>query len=248
MLRMVRFKEPLRVNAVVQQLELDVVLAALAHEVRRHVLLVVWCHGGAMSAGEIAGRFTHSWPTTSRHLRVLQEAGLIVQEKQGRGRVYRVQQARLHTVREWLRWFEQIPAETTAHPPERSEVVLRNIALAYPEAVEGCAGAESVIKVRKRAFVVLRDEADAVSLSVNLPASRAAALALPFVRPVAYRLGRTDWVTARLDTGDDLPVELLWEWIDESYRAAAPARLVNELAPPPRTAVTATPEGRDRGH
>jgi hypothetical protein len=31
--------------------------------------------------------------------------------------------------------------------------------------------------------------------------------------------------------GDDVPVELLEDWIDESYRAVAPKRLVATLAP-----------------
>jgi DNA-binding transcriptional ArsR family regulator len=217
-----------------QQLELDVILAALAHEVRRHVLLVVWCHGGDMSAGEIASRFTHSWPTTSRHLRVLEEAGLIVWEKQGRERVYRVQQAKLQLVQDWLRWFQQIPAEKTLSPPQRPEMLLRNIALAYPEAAETLSGNERLIKVRKRAFAVLRDDGNDLRLSVRLTSSRPTALALPFVLPISYRLGKSDWVIARLNITNELPIELLWEWIDESYRAAAPARLVKELAPPPR--------------
>jgi DNA-binding transcriptional ArsR family regulator len=222
------------VDTVEQQQDLDAILAALAHEVRRHVLLVVWCHGGAMSAGEIARRFTHSWPTTSRHLRVLQQAGLLVLEKQGRTRAYRVQHARLQLVQDWLRWFQQIPAEQTASAPERPEVLLRNIALAYPEAAETLAPDGRLIKVRKRAFVVLRGEGDVLCLSVRLLSSRPAALALPFVQPVQYRLGKSDWITARFDPGDELPIELLWEWIDESYRAAAPALLVSDLGPPPR--------------
>jgi DNA-binding transcriptional ArsR family regulator len=221
-------------DTAAQQHELDVILAALAHEVRRHVLLVVWCRGGAMSAGEIAGRFTHSWPTTSRHLRVLEQAGLIVVEKQGRTRVYRVQQAKLQLVQDWLRWFQQIPAEKTPPAPVQPELLLRNIGLAYPEAAETLAHGERLLKVCKRTFMVLRRDGDALCLSVKLPVSRTAALALPFVQPIQYRLGKSDWVTARLGVTDELPVELLWEWIDESYRDMAPARLLGELAPPPR--------------
>ena len=85
--------------------ELDAALTALAHESRRHILLVVWFRGGAMSAGEIAARFSCTWPTTSRHLRVLQAAGLLELEKQGRTRVYRVNQQKLEVVQEWLQWF-----------------------------------------------------------------------------------------------------------------------------------------------
>ena len=41
-----------------------------------------------MKAGDIARRFACSWPTTTRHLRVLEDAGLVRVEKQGRERVY----------------------------------------------------------------------------------------------------------------------------------------------------------------
>jgi hypothetical protein len=47
---------------------------ALAHPARRQILLTVYFRG-EMSAGQIAGRFAHAWPTTTRHLRVLESAG-----------------------------------------------------------------------------------------------------------------------------------------------------------------------------
>jgi DNA-binding transcriptional ArsR family regulator len=92
--------------------EVDAVFSALAHAARRQILLVVQFRGGAMAAGEIAGRFQHSWPTTTRHLRVLESAGLLSYEKRGRTRVYRINQQKLERVREWLHWFEQPPAGT----------------------------------------------------------------------------------------------------------------------------------------
>ena len=86
--------------------ELDAVLSALSHSSRRHVLLVVQFRGGTMTAGEIDERFQHTWPTTSRHLRVLERAGLLLHEKRGRTRIYRVNPEKLGVVREWLEWFE----------------------------------------------------------------------------------------------------------------------------------------------
>jgi DNA-binding transcriptional ArsR family regulator len=64
---------------------------------------------GAATAGEIAGRFAHKWPTTTRHLRVLEEAGLVRHERQGRTRVYTVDTTRLALVGEWLSWFDAPP-------------------------------------------------------------------------------------------------------------------------------------------
>lgn len=80
-------------------------IAALAHPARRQILLTVHFRGGA-TAGEIAGRFAHKWPTTTRHLRVLENAGLVHQERRGRTRVYTVDRARLALVSEWLGWFD----------------------------------------------------------------------------------------------------------------------------------------------
>jgi len=85
---------------------LDAVVAALAHPARRQILLTVHVRGQA-SAGEIAGRFAHKWPTTTRHLRVLERAGLLRHEKRGRTRLYVVDRARLSLVSEWLSWFDR---------------------------------------------------------------------------------------------------------------------------------------------
>lgn len=83
--------------------ELDQVFASLAHASRRHILLVLRFHGGPMTAGEIAARFDCTWPTTSRHLRQLELAGLIAVEQRGRERVYSVKRERLARVAgRWL--------------------------------------------------------------------------------------------------------------------------------------------------
>jgi DNA-binding transcriptional ArsR family regulator len=84
---------------------LDAVVAALAHAARRQILLTLHMRGGMATAGEIACRFEHSWPTTTRHLRVLVDAGLLTQEKQGRAVVYTLDRERLGLVTEWLGWF-----------------------------------------------------------------------------------------------------------------------------------------------
>lgn len=95
---------------------LDEVVAALDHPARRQILLTVHLRG-EMSAGEIAGRFAHAWPTTTRHLRVLERAGLVRYERDGRRRVYRVEHARLALVSEWLAWFSEEKTWLEAHLP-----------------------------------------------------------------------------------------------------------------------------------
>jgi uncharacterized membrane protein len=87
--------------------ELEGVFRALAHASRRHVLIVLNARGGAMTAGDIARRFSCSWPTTSRHLRLLEAAGLVRVEKRGREWVYVLETERLRrVVGRWLGWFE----------------------------------------------------------------------------------------------------------------------------------------------
>lgn len=84
----------------------DGVFRALAHPSRRQILLVLRFRGGAMTAGEIAERFRCSWPTTTRHLKLLEVAGLVVVEPRGRERIYRLADAHLRAVTsEWLQWF-----------------------------------------------------------------------------------------------------------------------------------------------
>lgn len=106
-----RSRSTLTLDAEAKLAALDAIVAALAHPARRQVLMTIHFRGHA-TAGEIAGRFAHKWPTTTRHLRVLEDAGLLRHEKRGRTRVYTVDQARLSIVREWLDWFNA-PAPAT---------------------------------------------------------------------------------------------------------------------------------------
>jgi DNA-binding transcriptional ArsR family regulator len=87
----------------------EAVFGALAHPARRRVLMTVHFNGGSMSAGEIAAVFAHAWQTTTRHLQVLEAAGLLSHERRGRLRVYRIETRRLELVRDWLAWFSRKP-------------------------------------------------------------------------------------------------------------------------------------------
>jgi DNA-binding transcriptional ArsR family regulator len=86
---------------------LEQVVTAIAHPARRQILLTLHFRGGVATAGEIAARFEHKWPTTTRHLRVLEDAGLLRQKKRGRTRVYSLEKSRLALVSEWLGWFDK---------------------------------------------------------------------------------------------------------------------------------------------
>ena len=87
----------------------ELVFTALAHPVRRRILLTINFEGGSMTAGEIADMFEHAWPTTTRHIQVLESAGLLRHSREGRSRIYQIDRRRLELVRDWLEWFSKKP-------------------------------------------------------------------------------------------------------------------------------------------
>ena len=109
---------------------------------------------------------------------------------------------------------------------------VRERALAYPEAWEDFPWGEAVVKVRKKVFVFLGHPDDpnvAFGLSVKLPESKDFALTLPYTEPTGYGLGKAGWVSASFAKGMKPELDLLLEWVDESYRAVAPKTLVKRL-------------------
>jgi predicted DNA-binding protein (MmcQ/YjbR family) len=111
----------------------------------------------------------------------------------------------------------------------RAESALRKFALAYPETNEEFPWEHRAIKVKGKTFLFLYKGADWLSLSVKLPHSGRVALALPFATPTEYGLGKSGWVTARFAPDNDVPIDMIEEWIDESFRAIAPKRVLAKL-------------------
>lgn len=79
---------------------LDPLFNALADGTRRAILARL--AGGEATVGALGAPFSISAPAISRHLRVLEEAGLITNERRGKERVCRLQPATLAKAREWL--------------------------------------------------------------------------------------------------------------------------------------------------
>jgi len=105
--------------------DVDRVFLALAHEARRQMLILLGQSGDELPSGYLAARFAHSWPTTSRHLKVLEEAGLVEVRRQRRSSNYRLNRDRLNSiVTGWLghlepvdpgqRWTPSGPRSTSA--------------------------------------------------------------------------------------------------------------------------------------
>jgi ArsR family transcriptional regulator, arsenate/arsenite/antimonite-responsive transcriptional repressor len=80
--------------------QMDKVFTALASSARRQIL--AYLDGGELSAGDIAERFDFSKPALSGHLRLLEDAGLVVREKRGQFVYVRLVRERLaNTVFSW---------------------------------------------------------------------------------------------------------------------------------------------------
>jgi DNA-binding transcriptional ArsR family regulator len=104
---------------------------ALSHEARRHILLILSHLGGELPSGYLATRFQHSWPTTTRHLGVLEKAGLVEVRRHGRSSHYRLNRERLaRVVGGWLdnlrpptpeqKWVSSGPRSTRALALQKS--------------------------------------------------------------------------------------------------------------------------------
>lgn len=84
---------------------LDAVFSALADPTRRAILGRL--AAGELTVGELAEPFDMSLPAVSKHLRVLERAGLLVQEKDGRIRRCRLDAEPLKEAAEWIGHYRQ---------------------------------------------------------------------------------------------------------------------------------------------
>ena len=85
--------------------ELDRVFAALADPTRRAILARL--RDGDAGVFEIAERFPMSQPAISKHLNVLERAGLISRERVARQRRCRLEAERIGRLSEWLGSYRQ---------------------------------------------------------------------------------------------------------------------------------------------
>jgi DNA-binding transcriptional ArsR family regulator len=84
---------------------LDATFSAVADPIRRAILTRL-AHGEA-SVTELAGPFNVSLPAISKHLRVLETAGLLSREKDGRIHRIRLAPEPLKQAAEWIAYYRQ---------------------------------------------------------------------------------------------------------------------------------------------
>ncbi|MFD9410046.1 MmcQ/YjbR family DNA-binding protein [Streptomyces sp. NPDC059989] len=112
---------------------------------------------------------------------------------------------------------------------------VREFALGLPEAFEDhpWGPEDCVMKVNKKIFVFLgqADGPRPPGLSVKLKdeALHGHAMTAPGAEPTGYGLGRSGWVSVPLGVKEAPSLQVLCEWVEESYRTVALKRHVKEL-------------------
>jgi DNA-binding transcriptional ArsR family regulator len=89
---------------------LDLVFSALSDRTRRQILARL--SNGAATVGELAAPFSMSLPAVSKHIRVLEDAGLLRRERDGWYHHCRLQGQPLEAAREFIDRYRSFWGET----------------------------------------------------------------------------------------------------------------------------------------
>ncbi|MFN3388527.1 MAG: MmcQ/YjbR family DNA-binding protein [Allosphingosinicella sp.] len=85
------------------------------------------------------------------------------------------------------------------------------------------------LAVNDKTFAYLSAEGTPFSASFKLRYTAEVALERPYAKPTGYGLGKSGWVTFEPAEAEMPPLAQFREWLEESYRAQAPKRLVKAL-------------------
>lgn len=80
---------------------LDLTFQALSDSTRRSMIHAL-AHGETRSAGELGHQFPSAQPTISRHLKVLEEAGIVERKVEGRVHLFRLRRKALEQASRWI--------------------------------------------------------------------------------------------------------------------------------------------------
>jgi DNA-binding transcriptional ArsR family regulator len=115
--------------------ELTPIFHALSDSTRRRMLLELT--SGERTVGQLAEPFAMSLAAASKHIKVLESAGLLQREVRGRAHLCRLDPGPLETAHEWLTFYERFwtarldildrllreedEQQSTNHKPERKQ-------------------------------------------------------------------------------------------------------------------------------
>ena len=84
---------------------LTATFSALSDPTRREILKRL--SAGELSVGELAEPLEMSWPAVTKHLKVLEAAGLLKRRREGRRHVVNLDPAPIKGAQEWLEFYRQ---------------------------------------------------------------------------------------------------------------------------------------------
>ena len=99
---------------------MEAALKAIAAPTRRRILTLV--RDGELTAGEIAAHFDVTRPAISKHLRILREARVVRERREGRNRIYELNPEGLNELREYFDkfWTDALEAfKRAAEKPQK---------------------------------------------------------------------------------------------------------------------------------
>ncbi|MBI3439849.1 MAG: MmcQ/YjbR family DNA-binding protein [Proteobacteria bacterium] len=104
---------------------------------------------------------------------------------------------------------------------------MRSTALAYPQTVEDFPWNHHAYKIAgKKVFLFLTGFADGgFNCTMKLPYRHEEALRLRGAAPTGYGMAKSGWVTFTYSARAKPPITKLTDYLDESWRAVAPAKL-----------------------
>ena len=90
-------------------------------ESRRRQIIELLARRGALDVGTLVITLGLAQPAVSKHLGVLRKVGVVAVCKQGKQRVYNLEAAKLKTVHDWVKGFEELWSHQLGRIKERAE-------------------------------------------------------------------------------------------------------------------------------
>jgi DNA-binding transcriptional ArsR family regulator len=90
-------------------------------EPRRRQIIELLARRGALAVGTLVVTLGLPQPAVSKHLGVLRKVGVVAVLKQGKQRVYHLEAAKLKTVHDWVKAFEELWGHQLGRIKERAE-------------------------------------------------------------------------------------------------------------------------------